>query len=63
MSPVEVVQTISSAGVGVVGLDLKRTVVVLRSVIDDQEVGETEVVIQVRLDPFLPIDITLNPMA
>jgi hypothetical protein len=41
----------------------KRTVVVLRSVIDDQEVGETEVVIQVRLDPFLPIDITLNPMA
>ena len=44
MSPVEVVQTIPSAGVGVVGLDLKRTVVVLRSVIDDQEVGETEVI-------------------
>jgi hypothetical protein len=44
MSPVEVVQTIQSAGVGVVGLDLKRTVVVLRSVIDDQEVGETEVI-------------------
>jgi hypothetical protein len=44
MSPVEVVQTIPSAGVGVVGLDLKRTVIVLQSVIDDQEVGETEVI-------------------
>ena len=32
MSPFEVVQAIQSAGVGVVGLDSRRTVVVLRSV-------------------------------
>jgi hypothetical protein len=38
MSPVEVVQTIPSAGVDVVGLDLKRTVVVLRSVIGRSDV-------------------------
>ena len=37
MSPFEVVQAIQSAGVG--GLDLRRTVVVLRSV-DDQDVGD-----------------------
>ena len=43
MSPFEVVQAIQSAGVGVVGLDLRRTVVVLRSV-DDQDVGETVVI-------------------
>ena len=43
MSPFEVVQPIQSAGVGVVGLDLRRTVVVLRSV-DDQDVGETVVI-------------------
>jgi hypothetical protein len=43
MSPFEVVQAIQSAGVGVVGLDLRRTAVVLRSV-DDQEVGETAVI-------------------
>jgi hypothetical protein len=38
MSPFEVAQAIQSAGVGVVGLDLRRTVVVLRSV------GETAVI-------------------
>jgi hypothetical protein len=38
MSPFEVVQLMQSAGVGVVGLDLSRTVVVLRSV------GETAVI-------------------
>ena len=43
MSPFEVVQAIQSAGVGVVGLDLRQTVVVLRSV-DDQDVGETTVI-------------------
>ena len=43
MSPFKVVQPIQSAGVGVVGLDLRRTVVVLRSV-DDQDVGETVVI-------------------
>ena len=31
MSPFEVLQAIQSAGVGVVGLDLRRTVAVLRS--------------------------------
>jgi hypothetical protein len=40
MSPFEVVQAMQSAGVGVVGLDLSRTVVVLRSV----DVGETAVI-------------------
>ena len=40
MSPFEVVQAKQSAGVGVVRLDLRRTVVVMRSV-DDQDVGET----------------------
>ena len=40
MSPFEVVQAIHSAGVGVVGLDSRRTVVVLGSV-DDQDDGET----------------------
>jgi hypothetical protein len=39
MSMFEVVQAIQSAGVGVVGLDSRRTVVVLRSV-DDQDDGE-----------------------
>jgi len=39
MSPFEVVQAIQSAGVGVVGLDLRPTVVVLRS-LDDQDVGD-----------------------
>ena len=43
MSPFEIVQAIQSAGVGVGGLDLRRTVVVLRSV-DEQEVGETAVI-------------------
>jgi hypothetical protein len=43
MSPFEVVQAIQSAGVGVVGLDSRRTVVVFRSV-DDQDVGETAVI-------------------
>jgi hypothetical protein len=43
MSPFEVVQAIQSAGVGVVGLDSRRTVVVLQS-IDDQDVGETAVI-------------------
>ena len=43
MSPFEVVQSIQSAGVEVVGLDLRETVVVLRSV-DDQDVGETAVI-------------------
>ena len=43
MSPFEVAQAIQSAGVGVVGLDLRRTVVILRSV-DDQDVGETAVI-------------------
>ena len=43
MSPFELVQAIQSAGVGVVGLDLRRTVVVLRSV-DDQDVGKTAVI-------------------
>ena len=32
MSPFKVVQAIQSAGVGVVGLDLRRTVVVFRSI-------------------------------
>jgi hypothetical protein len=40
MSPFEVVQAIQSAAVDVVGLDLRRTVVVLRSV----DVGETAVI-------------------
>jgi hypothetical protein len=40
MSPFEVVHAIQSAGVGVVGLDLRRTVVVLRFV----DVGETAVI-------------------
>jgi hypothetical protein len=39
MSLFELVQAIQSAGVGVVGLELTRTVVVFRSV-DDQDVGE-----------------------
>ena len=43
MSPFEVVQTIQSAGVGVVGLDSRRTVIVLQSV-DDQDVVETAVI-------------------
>jgi hypothetical protein len=43
MSPFEVVQAIQSAGVGVVRLDSRRTVVVLRSV-DDQVEGETTVI-------------------
>ena len=43
MSPFEVVQAIQSAGVGVVGLDLRRTVVVLRSV-EHQDIGETVVI-------------------
>ena len=43
MSPFEVVQAIQFAGVGVVGLDLRQTVVVLRSV-DDEDVGETAVI-------------------
>ena len=43
MSPFKVVQAIQSAGVGVVGLDLRRTVVVFRS-IDDQDVGETAMI-------------------
>jgi hypothetical protein len=40
MFPFEVVQAIQAAGVGVVRLDLRQIVVVLRSV-DDQDVGET----------------------
>jgi hypothetical protein len=43
MSPFDVVQAIQSAGVSVVGFDLKRTVVVLRSV-DNQDAGETAVI-------------------
>ena len=43
MSPFEVVQAIQPAGVDAVGLDSRRTVVVLRSV-DDQDVGETVVI-------------------
>jgi hypothetical protein len=43
MSPFEVVQAIQSAGVGVVGLNSRRTVVVLLSV-DHQDVGETAVI-------------------
>ena len=43
MSPFELVQAMQSAGVGVVGLDSRRTVVVLRSV-DDENVGETAVI-------------------
>ena len=43
MSPFEVVRAIQSAGVSVVGLDLRRTVVVLRFV-DDEDVGETAVI-------------------
>ena len=39
MSPFEVVQAIQSAGVGVVGLDSTRTVVVLPRSVDDQDVG------------------------
>ena len=42
MSPFEVVQAIQSASVGVVGLDSRRTVVVLS--VDDQDVGETAVI-------------------
>jgi len=42
MSPFEVVQAIQSPCVAVVGLDLRRTVVVFRSV-DDQDVGEMAV--------------------
>jgi phenylpyruvate tautomerase PptA (4-oxalocrotonate tautomerase family) len=38
MSPFELVRAIQSAGVDVVGMDSRRTVVVLRSV-DDQDVG------------------------
>jgi hypothetical protein len=52
MSPFEVVQAIQSAGVGVVGLDLRRTVVVLRFV----DVGETAVIrfrcVSHRIDKF-----------
>jgi hypothetical protein len=40
MSPFEVVQAIQSAGVDVVGLELRRAVVVLRFV----DVGETVVI-------------------
>ena len=43
MSPFEVVHVMQSAGVGVVGLDSRRTVVILQSV-DDQDVGETAVI-------------------
>jgi hypothetical protein len=43
MSPFEVVEAIQSACVGVVVLDSRRTVVVLRSV-DDQDDGETAVI-------------------
>jgi hypothetical protein len=43
MSPFEVVQAIQSAGVGVVGLDSRRTGLVLRSV-DDQDAGKTAVI-------------------
>jgi hypothetical protein len=43
MFPFEVVQAIQAAGVGVVRLDLRQIVVVLRSV-DDQDVGETAVI-------------------
>ena len=43
MSPFEVAQAIQSAGVSFVGLDSRRTVVVLRPV-DDQDVGETVVI-------------------
>ena len=43
MSPFEVVQAIQSACVGVVGLDSRPTVVVLRS-IDDQDVSEMAVI-------------------
>jgi hypothetical protein len=39
----EVVQAIQSAGVGVIRLDLRRTVVALRF-IDDQDVGKTAVI-------------------
>ena len=43
MSPFELVQAIQSTGVGVVGLESTRTVVVFRSV-DDQDVGERAVI-------------------
>jgi hypothetical protein len=43
MSPFAVVHAIQSAGVGIVGLDLRRTVVLLWS-IDNQDVGETAVI-------------------
>ena len=43
MSPFEVVQAIQSEAVGVVGLDSRQTVVVLRSV-DDQDVDEMAVI-------------------
>ena len=43
MTPFEVVQAIQSAGVGVVGLDSRRTVVVLRAV-DDKDIDETAVI-------------------
>ena len=43
MSSFEVVQAIQSAGVGVAGLDSRRTLVVLWSV-DDQGDGETVVI-------------------
>ena len=39
----------TDAGVGVVGLDSRRTVVILRSV-DDQDVGETVVILRLRSD-------------
>jgi hypothetical protein len=52
MSPFEVVQAIQSAGVDVVGLELRRTVVVLRFV----DVGETVVIrfrcVSRRIDKF-----------
>ena len=43
MSAFEVVQAMQSTCIGVVGLDLTRTVVVFRSV-DDQDVGERAVI-------------------
>jgi hypothetical protein len=39
----KVVQAIQPAGVGVIGLELRRTVVLLRSV-DNQDVGETAMI-------------------
>ena len=43
MSPFDVVQAMQSTGIGVVGLDLRRTVAELRSV-DDQDVSETAMI-------------------